>query len=145
MSLNAFNMGCNILAIKKNAHQYGLCVAWAQMLDYDMISLLIGESSITGVMLEIGDVVGVSALSKKQEFIARTFGEHHSDVYNKFENISFHLEDSAILIDHAKVMMKCKIVDILHFSFSPKDSYVVLKILSSTENPKLDFLALSDL
>lgn len=145
MSFTAFNMGCNILALVKNNHRYGLCVAWAQMLDYDIISLLVGESSITGLMVNAGDIVGVSALSSKQSQIAKTFGEHHSDVYDKFENLSYHVDDTAILIDQAKVMMKCRILDILHFSFSPNDSYIVLKVLSSEENKELKFLSLSDL
>lgn len=145
MSLTAFNMGCNIVAIEKNNHRYGLCVAWAQMLDYDIISVLIGESSITGLMLSVGDIVGVSALSSNQSEIAKTFGEHHSDVYDKFENLSYSVDDTAILIDHSKVVMKCRILDILHFSFSPNDSYVVLKVLSSQENQKLKFLSLSAL
>ena len=145
MSFTAFNMGCNILALEKNNNRYGLCVAWAQMLDYDIISLLVGESSITGLMVNSGDIVGVSALSSKQSQIAKTFGEHHSDVYDKFENLSYHVDDTAILIDQAKVMMKCRILDILHFSFSPNDSYIVLKVLSSEENKELKFLSLSDL
>lgn len=145
MSFTAFNMGCNILALEKNNHRYGLCVAWAQMLDYDIISLLVGESSFTGLMVNAGDIVGVSALSSKQSQIAKTFGEHHSDVYDKFENLSYHVDDTAILIDQAKVMMKCRILDILHFSFSPNDSYIVLKVLSSEENKELKFLSLSDL
>jgi len=145
MPLSAFNMGCNIFGIQKNNHQYGLCVAWAQMLDYDVISLLIGESSITGYMLEKNDIVGVSALSSKQAAIASVFGEHHSDVYDKFQNVSYQIDGSAILIDKAKVTMKCQILDILHFSFSPNDSFVVLKILSSNDNSKLKFLSLADL
>ena len=144
MSLHAFNMGCNILALSKNNHQYGLCVAWAQMLDYDVISLLIGESSVTGKILEIGDIVGVSALSKQQGDIALRFGEHHSDIFDKFKDLDYITDNFAILIKGAKVTMKCKVKDILHFDFSKNDYFVILKVLSSSTLPGYEFLALSD-
>ena len=145
MSFNAFNMGCNIVALQKNNSKYGLCVAWAQMLDYDVVSVLIGESSVTASVLEIGDIVGISSLSSDQKEIALNFGEHHSDVYDKFKNLSYRTENQAILIENAKVTMKCKIIDIQHFSFSPRDSFVILKVLSSQENHQLIFLSLSDI
>lgn len=145
MSLHAFNMGCNIIAFSKNNLKYGMCVSWAQMLDYDVISLLIGESSVTGKNLQIGDIVGVSALSKNQRDIALRFGEHHSDTFDKFNINDYYSENSALLILDAKVAMKCRVIDIKHFDFSYQDYFVILKVLSSEENPHQDFLSLEDL
>ncbi len=145
MSLSAFNMGCNIVAIAKNGRKYGLCVAWAQMLDYDVISVLIGAGSVTGKILEIKDVVGVSALAKDQLGIAKVFGEYHSDEMDKFAGIKTTLIGSSVLIDEAKVMMKCQIIDIQHFNFASADNFVIMKILSYEEDSHKSFLALSDI
>ncbi len=144
MSLAAFNMGCNIIALEKNHRKYGMCAAWAQMLDYDVISVLIGEGSVTGRQLHKGDFVGVSSLASNQAPIALIFGNHHSDQFDKFASVKTANLEGALLIDHAKVMMKCQIIDILHFDFSKNDVFAVMKILSYETNDSLAFLSLSE-
>jgi flavin reductase (DIM6/NTAB) family NADH-FMN oxidoreductase RutF len=145
MSFHAFNMGCNIIAFAKDNTKYGMCVSWAQMLDYDVISLLIGESSVTGKNIQIGDIVGVSALSKPQRDIALRFGEHHSDTFDKFDQNDFFVENTAILIKDAKVTMKCKVIDVKHLDFSYQDYFVILRVLSSSTIPREEFLSLEEL
>jgi flavin reductase (DIM6/NTAB) family NADH-FMN oxidoreductase RutF len=144
MSLTAFNMGCNIIALEKSNHQFGMCAAWAQMLDYDVISVLIGESSVTGKQLQKGDFVGVSALASDQGAIANLFGEYHSDQFDKFATTKITNLEGALLIDNAKVMMKCQVLDIIHFDFSKNDVFAIFKILSYETNDAKAFLALTE-
>ncbi len=145
MSLNAFNAGCNILAYKKNQKSYGMCAAWAQMLDYDVVSILIGSQSLTGLHLAKGDIVGISSLASNQAAIALRFGEFHSDEIDKFHDIKTTLIDTAIFIEEAKVCMKCEVIDLIHFDFSPNDIFAIFKVLSYDELAAKRFLALSDL
>ncbi|MDD3106277.1 MAG: hypothetical protein PHP65_00530, partial [Bacilli bacterium] len=113
MGLQAFCAGCNIVAIEKNNKRYGMCCAWAQMIDYDKISLLLGGQSVTGNILSIGDVVGVSALDKDQKPLAKLLGSGHSDKIDKFKNINIIVKEDAILIPGAKGRMKCKGSEVL--------------------------------
>jgi hypothetical protein len=41
-SFNAFLAGCNIVAFQKDNKAYGMCCAWAQMVDWDKITVLLG-------------------------------------------------------------------------------------------------------
>lgn len=139
MSLHAFNCGCNAIGYQKNNKNYIMCCAWAQMIDYDKISMLLGSQSVTGKNLEIGDIVGVSALSAGQMDIANKLGEGHSDVVDKLNGVSYELKDSAILINDAKTKLYCKVIDILHLPYIKEDNFVILEVLSSEVNDK-DFL-----
>ena len=85
--VRAFNAGCNVVAIEKNHKKYAMTCAWATMLDYDKVGLLIGSQSETGKVLEVGDICGISALSHKQRDIANLIGEHHSSEFDKFKSI----------------------------------------------------------
>ena len=72
--LRAFRCGANVLAFNKNNQNYGMTCAWAMMIDYSKIAMLIGGQSITGQNLELGLNVGVSALAEGQQEIAKVFG-----------------------------------------------------------------------
>jgi flavin reductase (DIM6/NTAB) family NADH-FMN oxidoreductase RutF len=141
MSLHAFNAGCNILALRKNAIDYGMCCSWAQMIDYDKLSMLLGAQSRTGKILAKGDVVGVSALAEGQESLAEKIGTGHSGSADKFAGIPIRRDGSAILIPQAKVKMVCEVMDLLHLPGIEDDTFVLLKVLSHEEHADRKFLS----
>ncbi len=140
MNLHAFNAGCNIVGFRKNDIKYGMCCAWAQMLDYDRLGMLIGAQSVTGSVLEPGDQIGVSGLATGQENIARRLGEGHSDQTDKFSGIAFDCVGSAILIAGARTRMVCEVVEVMRFADVEADRYVVMKVLSYEQNESTPFL-----
>lgn len=140
MDLRAFRAGANILAYQKNNRRYGMCCAWAMMLDYDQVGMLVGSQSATGRALEVGDVVGVSALAEGQAPIALSFGEGHSDQIDKFQNLSFDAKGTAILIPGAKVRMVCEVVAFWHPDAKTPDRLVHLRVLSHESREDLVFL-----
>ena len=93
MGLHAVNMGCNVVAYQKNNQKYGMTCAWAMMVDHNVLLMLLGGQSETGNNLEIGDIVGVSSLAKKQDDIALIFGDNHSTSFNKFHDVDISIID----------------------------------------------------
>ena len=135
--LRAFRAGANILAFNKNNQNYAMTCAWAMMVDYSKIAMLIGGQSITGQNLEIGLKVGVSALADGQQEIAKIIGTTHSDKFNKLENIKYTNKDNMILINNSKVIMECKVCDIQNFD---GDLLVFLEVNDFEENQEIEFL-----
>ena len=135
--LRAFRAGANILAFNKNDMNYGMTCAWAMMVDYSKIAMLIGGQSITGQNLELGMSVGVSALAEGQQEVAKVFGVNHSNEVNKFENIKYTNKDNMLLINDAKVLMECVVCDIQNFD---GDLLVFLEVKDFNENEEKDFL-----
>ena len=135
--LRAFRCGANVLAFNKNNENYGMTCAWAMMIDYSKIAMLIGGQSITGQNLELGLNVGVSALAEGQQEIAKVFGTSHSNEINKFENISYTNKNNMLLIDNSKVVMECIVVDIQNFDV---DLLVFLEVKDFNENEDLEYL-----
>lgn len=140
MNLRAFRVGANIVAFEKKNRCYGMCCAWAAMLDYDQIGMLLGSQSSTGKALEIGDVVGVSALSEGQQDIALRLGDGHSDQNDKFADVSFERNDSAILIPGAKVKMVCEVLGFWLPDEAASDRFVRMRVRSYETDDLLDFL-----
>lgn len=143
MSLHAFLMGNNVIAYKKNNVKYGMVCAWASMVDYDHITMLLGSQSVTGNNLEVGDIVGVSALAKGQKNISLQIGGSHSNEKNKFENIAIIEKNSAILVQNARTLMICKVEKIMKL-VDENDNFVVLKIVESNEDKTKEFLSLDE-
>lgn len=143
MGLRAFRSGCNVLALTKNNKKYGMVCAWATMIDYDKVAMLVGGQSVTGKVLEIGDIVGVSALADGQKDIAFKLGENHSDIGNKFEGIELINDESALLVKNAKCLMTCKVLKIEKL-VDPEDSFVVLEVLRHKSDKKKGFLSLEE-
>lgn len=139
--VRAFNAGCNVVAIEKNHKKYAMTCAWATMLDYDKVGLLIGSQSETGKVLEVGDICGISALSHKQRDIANLIGEHHSSEYDKFKTIKYSQDNSAIYIDGAKVVLEVQVSEIHHFKGIEEDNFVIFKVISYIEDEKKKFLS----
>lgn len=143
MGLHAFLMGNNVIAYKKNNIKYGMVCAWASMVDYDHITMLLGSQSVTGNNLEVGDIVGVSALAKGQKNISLQIGGSHSNEINKFENIAIIEKNSAILVQNARTLMICKVEKIMKL-VDENDNFVVLKIVESNEDKTKEFLSLDE-
>ena len=135
--LRAFRAGANILAFNKNNQNYAMTCAWAMMVDYSKIAMLIGGQSITGQNLEIGLKVGVSALADGQQEIAKIIGTTHSNEVNKLENIEYTNKDNMILINNSKVIMECKVCDIQNFD---GDLLVFLEVNDFEETQEIEFL-----
>ncbi|HPV69422.1 MAG TPA: flavin reductase [Bacilli bacterium] len=140
MGIHAFLAGANAVCFLKNKRKYAMICAWATMIDYDVVGLLIGERSVTGKNLEVGMMIGVSALSKEQKDIAITLGNNHSDEVDKFANVPHEIDESAILIKNAKNNLVCKIKSILHLNSENEDLFVVAKFVRTKENKAKDFL-----
>lgn len=134
--LRAFRAGANVLGYRKDNVNYLMTCAWAMMVDFDKIAMLIGSQSVTGNNLEIGMEVGVSALSTHQQVIARIIGTTHSDEVNKLENIKYIQEGNMLLIENAKVLMKCNVYDIKNLD----GDYLVFLNVNDFEENEGDFL-----
>ena len=124
------NAGVNIVALEKNGHKYGMTCAWMMQVDEDQLMMLLGSQSETANIIEEGDIIGVSALANGQEDIATQFGTKHSKKTNKFLNVKYEVEDSAILIRKACKTMKCEVVKIGHIYDNDEDLLVQVKVLS---------------
>lgn len=135
--LRAFRCGANVLAYNKNNQNYAMTCAWAMMVDYKKIAMLIGGQSITGKNLELGLKVGVSALADGQQEIAKIIGTNHSDEINKFESIDYTNKDNMILINNSKVLMECSVCEIKDLD---GDLLVFLEVKDFYENEQLNFL-----
>lgn len=133
-----------VIGIEKNNHKYGMTCAWFMPVDYDKLVCLLGEQSETGKVIQKGDIVGVSILSKEQINIANNFGENHSNLINKFDNVNYEIDDTAILINNSTRKMKCKVIDVLHLEGIEVDNLIYLNILTTDENGD-DFLHYSEL
>jgi len=143
MSFHGVLQGCNAVCYLKDNKLYGMTCAWVSMVDYDVISLLLGGQSDTGNNIKVGDVIGVSALAKSQKDIAIKLGSEHSKLVNKFTDIDYKAEGSAVIINHARTQMVCVVKKILHLN-NNEDNFLVCQILSHKENKKLEFLSLED-
>ncbi len=124
MSLKAFNYGANAVCLFKNNHKYGMICSWAMQVDYDKILLLLGSQSVTGQVIEKGDIIGVSALSSGQEKVVEKLGDGHSDLIDKFKDLDYYIEQNAILIKNASVNMVVEVLDVLHLPGIEEDKLV---------------------
>ncbi len=143
--LRAFQMGANVVTLHKDKKFCAMTCAWAMMCDYDKILLLLGSQSDTGKSINIGDKVGVSALSKGQGNIAGFFGENHSLSFSKFNQHYLERYQDVYVVKEAKVQMVCEVIDILHLKGSEKDNLVQLKVVEFRDNDSLDFLEYKEL
>lgn len=132
MEFRAFHYGANAVCFRKNDRKYGMICAWATQVDYDRIVMLLGAQSVTGKNITRGDIIGVSVLSTLQEDVMNALGSNHSDETDKFENLSYSLVDSAILINNASINMVVEVIDVLHLAGIEEDNLVYGLIKSHT-------------
>lgn len=134
MKLSAFNYGANAVSFIKDDKKYGMICAWAMQVDYDKILMLLGAQSITGKNIRKGDIIGVSALNENQENIVDALGSAHSDDTDKFTNIKYTIDDTAILIDDASNCMIVEVLDVLHLDGIEEDNLIYGLVKSFVEN-----------
>ena len=139
------NQGVTIIAYEKKGIKYGMTCAWATHCDYDSLLMLIGSQSDTGNSLEVGDIVGVSALASNQKEIANLLGSKHSKSCDKFTNVRIIKHETAIMIPNSKSNLVCEVIDIGHIIGEDKDHLVQLKVIKHYVNDALKFLSMSDL
>lgn len=145
MGFKGFNHGVNIIAFKKNNHMFGMCAAWCMLTDYDKAMMLLGEQSDTGNNIKKGDIIGISALSKKQKDIALHFGDNHSLSVNKFDGIDYIEDNGAILIPNARTTMVAKVIDVLHTKENPLDNLIYVEFIKTSENNDEKFLSFEEM
>ena len=136
MGFNAFNYGANAVCFKKNERKYGMICSWATQVDYDKIVMLLGAQSVTDKNISKGDIIGVSVLSTSQEDVMDILGTNHSDEVDKFENLSYTIEDTIILINDASINMVVEVIDILHLSGIEEDNLIYGVIKKYTTSGK---------
>ncbi len=137
---NLVNLGVNVVAYKKNNHLFGMTCAWMTMVDYDKLVMLLGSQSDTAHALKEGDIIGISALSSSQEDVANNFGNHHSLETNKFESVSYDIDNGAILIKDAKTRLKCRVFNIDRVKGNDEDFLVFVEVIDSKIDENLKFL-----
>jgi len=81
--------------------------------------------------------VGVSALADGQQEIAKIMGTTHSNEVNKFVNIEYTNKDNMLLINNAKVLMECEVLEIKDLD---GDLLVFLSVNDFNEDENKDFL-----
>lgn len=140
MGLHAFLAGANAVCFSKNNRKYAMICAWATMIDYDVIGLLIGEQSVTGKNLDVGMLIGVSALSKEQKKIAIILGNNHSGKIDKFVDVPHEIDESAILIKNAKNNLVVKVEKILKLNPDNRDLLIIAKFVRTKEFDGKEFL-----
>ncbi|HBX25454.1 MAG TPA: hypothetical protein DEF61_04250 [Firmicutes bacterium] len=112
MGLQAFNCGANVIAFTKNNKTYAMTIAWAMMIDYSKVALLMGGQADSNKAIEVGDEVGISSLAKGQEEIGNKIGSTHSSKINKLSLFDHEKDGGAILVKNAKVNMVGRVVKI---------------------------------
>lgn len=142
MSFTAFNYGANVIAFKKGDIKYAMTCAWAMQVDYDKILCLLGSQSVSGKAIKKGDIIGVSALSDKQESVAYQLGDNHSDEIDKLSGIDYTIEESAIYINNSSKIMKVEVIDVLHLEEIEEDNLIYGRLIESVDN-KLPFYRFS--
>ena len=98
-----------------------------------------GTQSVTGKNIAKGDVIGVSVLSTKQKDVVKALGYTHSDEVDKFENLDYTIEGSAILINDASLTMIVEVIDVLHLPGIEEDNlvYGIVKSYTRGNDPML--------
>lgn len=138
MSLKAFNCSASVVAYIKDGHHYGMTCAWAMMIGYSDIAMLLGGQAKTSNNLEVGMKIGVSALSDDQASISAAFGRGHSDSIDKFAMAPMKINGSVALIENAKVQMECTVIRIEEFA--EKDKLVFLHVDDYSQDEGKKFL-----
>ncbi len=135
-----FANGVNVLAISKGGKFYAMTCAWATQIDYDRFIMCIGGQSETNKILEVGDMVGVSALSMDQKQIGMLIGTTHSLETDKMKEGNFEFLSGCYVIPGAKNQLAGKITRIDKYQESPEDKVIQIQVLDVRENKDKTFL-----
>lgn len=135
--LKAFRCGANVVAYSKGGRKFGMTCAWAMMIDYSKVALLLGGQADTSKNLTVGQEIGISALSASQAAISANFGRGHSLSRDKFASIEFEEKGEAILLIGAKVKMSGQVSAIEEFD---GDKLAFIEVKEYEQDDGLDFL-----
>lgn len=135
--LKAFRCGANVVGYRKDGKRFGMTCAWAMMIDYSKVALLLGGQADTSKNLTLGQEIGISALSTSQASISANFGRGHSLSRDKFAFIDFEEKGEAILIKGAKVKMWGQVSGIQDFD---GDKLAFIEVKDYEQDDGLDFL-----
>jgi flavin reductase (DIM6/NTAB) family NADH-FMN oxidoreductase RutF len=103
--------GVYVVAAEHEGKHGGLAVAWATQVGKDRILICIGQQSYTRELILASKAFGMSALTKEQLPIARTFGSHSSRKVDKFAGISFHAaQTGSPLLDDCAAWWDCRVM-----------------------------------
>ena len=110
MEIKAIDHNVNIIAMRKNGKNYGMCCAWCTQAGADKLICCVGPQSTTGQALEKGDIVGFSNLNKAQMMTAFQLGDlqKHSADTDKLAGVDYSVDDGAILISGANSDQRSK-------------------------------------
>ncbi|MCM1131588.1 MAG: flavin reductase family protein [Roseburia sp.] len=133
MGFSALDYSVSIIAYEKKKVKYGMSCAWCMQVDYDKMVCLLGAQSDTGKHIEVGDLIGISIMSKNQKDIALHFGENHSSTLDKFKGIEVEQKGSIILIPNSARMMQCEVIDVLHLKEIEEDQLIYVRIKKGIE------------
>lgn len=139
MSYHALSSGVNVISVSKNNEFKAMTCAWAMMVDYDKLVMLIGSQSETGNVIKKGDIIGFSALSSQQKDIAEKIGSVHSSVVDKKSLAQFVKLGNVYVVKDAKTYNECEVIDIYHLPGIEEDHLVFVKIIAYEENEDSSF------
>lgn len=138
-----FCNGVNVVTLEKNGKFYAMTAAWATQIDYDRLIMCLGGQSETGNALEVGDMIGVSALSDGQEEIGLKIGSGHSLNEDKKKLAPFVKLNGTYVVGGAKNQMSAKVVGIETYPDSPEDHIVQARLIAGKEDKEKSFLVFS--
>ncbi|MBQ9263270.1 MAG: flavin reductase [Clostridia bacterium] len=136
MEIKAIDHNVNIIALQKNGKNYGMCCAWCTQAAADKLICCVGPQSATGRAIEKGDIIGFSNLNKAQMPIAFRLGDinSHSSETDKLAGIDYTVDEGAVLINDARVVVKCQVIDILHLPGIEMENILYLQMADGKEN-----------
>ena len=139
MSYSAVSSGVNIVTIEKDGSFKAMACAWASMVDFDKVVMLIGSQSETGSVIKKGDIIGFSALSSNQADIAEKIWSVHSSRVDKKSIASFEKLDKAYVVQDARTQNELEVIDVLHLEGIEEDNLVYARIITYKDDKDLGF------
>jgi len=102
--------GVYIVCAQHGTKRGGLAVAWATQVATDRILICVGKQSATRDLILASQAFGLSALTRAQVEVARTFGRQSSRTVDKFEGLGCHAaETGSPLLDDCAATFDCRV------------------------------------
>lgn len=139
MSYHAVSSGANVVTLWKDGQFRAMTCAWATMVDYDKVIMLLGSQSVTGNAVAVGDILGFSALASHQGDVAEKIGSVHSDLVDKKALAAFEKLNAVYVVKDARTQNELKVLDVMHLKGIGEDSLIYAEIVVHRENTDLGF------
>ncbi len=143
MGQGLVNLGVNIIGYVKNQTNYLMTCAWLTQVGENKLICLMGSQSESANNLRVGDLVGVSSLTKDLLPLASFIGENHSQEVDKM-NSQIIKDGSVLLVKDARCNHICRVIDILHLKEIEDDHLVYLEIIKTSFNNQNPWLTMDD-